>query len=603
HVAAPRGRGSGDVLRIPGSQPHHQGTYQCLATNPAGQHSKVFQLHVHTPPSILGAEELAEVVVLLNGSGQLPCEARGSPAPTIAWFRGRRPLPSGTRTTYVRGGRALRVSAAQEADAGLYVCRATNPAGTAHRTVRLEVYGKAPVPPTISSEGRVVEAAVGQPVELLCSASGNPLPTLSWRKDGLPLPEGAGVLLLAGGTLLRVQRASESSAGSYTCLASSPAGESAVRHTLLVQVPPNIEPSEASETVLECEATGTPAPMVTWLKDGQPVATGDGLLLSEQGWRLRIARAALVHAGRYVCLAANTAGQERRECSSLLSPQFLQNSSKDQDTPATSVLRARMEKLCTEPKPDFLPCTGNPQPEVTWLKDGHPLPGGATSISPDGSVLRIPQAAPSDAGRYSCVASNPVGEQTKHYLLNVSGTRSSPAQGGVGSCPLAPACTRSTRGTHDASPGLRGGHAQRGGRGTVDGTATTGLSPPCPHPVPQGAGCCSCRRCGRRTRAGTRARHPTRRAGTACTTSWRCWVSERGWEILGGLSRGDGHHQQHRPLRVPSQRAPGARGVLAPGRCPHRGQPTAPALGGGHSPAGRCPRAQGVAVPRGRGSI
>lgn len=90
---------------------------------------------------------------------------------------------------------------------------------------------------------------------------------------------------------------------------------------------------------------------------------------------------------------------------------------------APSRLRARMEKLCTEPKPDFLPCTGNPQPDVTWLKDGHPLPGGATSISPDGSVLRIPQAAPSDAGRYSCVASNPVGEQTKHYLLNVSGTR------------------------------------------------------------------------------------------------------------------------------------------------------------------------------------
>lgn len=39
------------VLRIPGSQPHHQGTYQCLATNPAGQHSKVFQLHVHSESS------------------------------------------------------------------------------------------------------------------------------------------------------------------------------------------------------------------------------------------------------------------------------------------------------------------------------------------------------------------------------------------------------------------------------------------------------------------------------------------------------------------------------------------------------------------------
>lgn len=76
---------------------------------------------------------------------------------------------------------------------------------------------------------------MGQPVELPCSASGNPLPTLSWQKDGQPLPQGAGVLLLAGGTLLRVQRVSESSGGSYTCLASSPTGESVVRHTLLVQ--------------------------------------------------------------------------------------------------------------------------------------------------------------------------------------------------------------------------------------------------------------------------------------------------------------------------------------------------------------------------------
>lgn len=79
------------------------------------------------------------------------------------------------------------------------------------------------------------------------------------------------------------------------------------------KAPRKVSVIEAGETVLECEATGRPAPTVMWLKDGQPVVLGDGLSLSEQGWRLRIAQAALVHAGRYVCLAANTAGQERRE--------------------------------------------------------------------------------------------------------------------------------------------------------------------------------------------------------------------------------------------------------------------------------------------------
>nr|XP_047909504.1 hemicentin-2 [Anser cygnoides] len=395
------------VLRIPGSQPHHQGTYQCLATNPAGQHSKVFQLHVHTPPSILGAEELAEVVVLLNGSGQLPCEARGSPAPNIAWFRGRRPLPSGTRTTYVRGGRALQVSAAQEADAGLYVCRATNPAGTAHRTVRLEVY----VPPTISSEGRVVEAAVGQPVELLCSASGNPLPTLSWQKDGLPLPEGAGVLLLAGGTLLRVQRASESSAGSYTCLASSPAGESAVRHTLLVQAPPQllIGDGESHMTAvandslrIRCRARGVPMPRIRWLKDGRPLGTEDSVVVSEDSGTLLISHVGLAHQGLYVCQGSSRAGAAQVQVWVLV-----------QARPSVSIAEGDAVTVALR-QPVTLRCqaTGTPPPWLVWRKDGVPLP--ATS-----SLFQIEKADLTDEGVYTCVAANPAGEDKQDVMLKV----------------------------------------------------------------------------------------------------------------------------------------------------------------------------------------
>lgn len=70
---------------------------------------------------------------------------------------------------------------------------------------------------------------------------------------------------------------------------------------------------EGGETVLECEAMGTAAPWVTWLKDGQPVAAGDGLLLTEQGRRLHIPRAQVAHAGHYTCLAADPEGQEQRE--------------------------------------------------------------------------------------------------------------------------------------------------------------------------------------------------------------------------------------------------------------------------------------------------
>ncbi|XP_068513036.1 hemicentin-2 isoform X2 [Anas acuta] len=395
------------VLRIPSSQPQHQGTYQCLATNPAGQHSKVFQLHVHTPPSILGAEELVEVVVLLNGSGQLPCEARGSPAPTISWFRGRRPLPSGTRTTYMRGGRALRVSGAQEADAGLYVCLATNPAGTAHRTVRLEVY----VPPTISSEGRVVEAAVGQPVELPCSASGNPLPTLSWQKDGQPLPQGAGVLLLAGGMLLRVQRVSESSGGSYTCLASSPAGESMVRHTLLVQAPPKllIGDGESHLTAvandslrIRCRASGVPMPRIRWLKDGLPLGAEDGVAVSEDSGTLLIARVGLAHQGLYICQGSSRAGGAQVQLWVLV-----------QARPSVSIAEGDAVTVALR-QPVTLRCqaTGTPPPRLSWRKDGVPLPA-------TGSIFQIEKADLTDEGVYTCVAANPAGEDEQDVMLKV----------------------------------------------------------------------------------------------------------------------------------------------------------------------------------------
>lgn len=70
---------------------------------------------------------------------------------------------------------------------------------------------------------------------------------------------------------------------------------------------------KAGETVLECKAMGTPLPTVTWVKDGQPVIGGDGILLAEQGRQLRIPKVEVAHAGRYTCLVANAVGQDRRE--------------------------------------------------------------------------------------------------------------------------------------------------------------------------------------------------------------------------------------------------------------------------------------------------
>ncbi|KAM9176553.1 hemicentin-2 [Mergus octosetaceus] len=490
----------------------HQGLYVCQGSSQAGGAQVQVWLSVQVPPNIEPSE--VDLAVLENSTASLECLATGVPAPDISWYKGNEQLVNTPGRILSRDGKRLEIPRAHLSDAGSYRCVASNAAGDTELGYSLRVT----VPPSFSSaEPTTMSVLEGQSVQLACECHGIPFPALSWQKDGEPLSAhpGSPKLVSAGGKMLYIEKVRLVDEGTYTCECSNTAGSSSKEHRLGVHVPPRIRGSskaprkvsviEASETVLECEATGRPAPTVTWLKDGQPVTPGDGLLLSEQGWRLRIAQAALVHAGRYVCLAANAAGQERREFDVAVHvpPKFLQGSGSTSNirvplhraltltceatgvplpmvswswngspvTPGehTKVLsggwmlrlprvraqdgghysclasnaagEARREfqvEVLVPPHiedvdeeeavtvPEGHPVTwsclaaGNPQPEVTWLKDGHPLPAGATSISPDGSVLRIPQAAPSDAGRYSCVASSPVGEQTKHYLLNVS---------------------------------------------------------------------------------------------------------------------------------------------------------------------------------------
>lgn len=64
---------------------------------------------------------------------------------------------------------------------------------------------------------------------------------------------------------------------------------------------------------------------------------------------------------------------------------------------------------------------GNPNPDVTWLKDGHPL-----KITPrhfeinNRQLLVIVQAHLNDAGTYTCEVSNALGVTRRSSLLHVS---------------------------------------------------------------------------------------------------------------------------------------------------------------------------------------
>ena len=64
--------------------------------------------------------------------------------------------------------------------------------------------------------------------------------------------------------------------------------------------------------------------------------------------------------------------------------------------------------------------TGSPAPVVTWLKDGEPL-GWQSNQVPGSPRLSLTAVGPADAGVYSCLAANEVGETSKAFHLLVMG--------------------------------------------------------------------------------------------------------------------------------------------------------------------------------------
>ncbi|XP_073909095.1 hemicentin-2 isoform X2 [Castor canadensis] len=416
----------GQVLRISSSHLGDEGQYQCVAFSPAGQQAKDFQLQVHygeteaqrgdrtypgsyTPPTIWGSNETSEVTVMEGHAARFLCEARGVPTPDIVWFKDRAPLPPSPEAVYTRGGRQLQLASVQGSDAGVYTCKASNPAGVTEKATRLEVY----VPPTIEgADGGpyVVQAVAGRPMALQCVARGRPPPTLSWHHEGLTVAESNGTWLEAGGSL-RLESPGEASRGLYGCVASSPAGEAVLWYSVDVQVPPQLLVAEGLGQVntivgqsldLPCQASGSPMPSIQWLQNGRPAEELAGVQVLSQGTALHIDRVDLDHAGLFACQATNEAGTAGAEVEVFV-----------HELPSVHIIGdENITALFLQPV--ALQCVGAgvPPPSLRWWKDG-------VALATLGGNLQIEKVDLRDEGVYTCAATNLAGESKRDVALKV----------------------------------------------------------------------------------------------------------------------------------------------------------------------------------------
>ncbi|KAG9483371.1 hypothetical protein GDO78_009341 [Eleutherodactylus coqui] len=409
----------GRVLTLSKAQVGDSGKYTCVALNAAGEQQKDFDLSVFVPPNIMGEEQ--NVSVLLNATLVLKCESKSVPPPMLTWYKDWRPLVTGPGVHIYDNGSVLQIENAQVKDSGRYSCEAVNIAGKSEKNFIVNIL----VPPKIkgSSEEGVVTVIEGTLISLVCDSSGIPTPALTWTKNGFPLnlEESGRIRYLSGGHQLQISAAVKTDEAAYTCTAVNSAGIVTKKYNVTVYVRPNIFENrkvpieivkvQGTNVTLECDSSGDPVPMLTWLRDGTPLSTGNVKFLNN-GRQLHLENIQLSHSGRYVCVAVNVAGQadKKYDLRVLVPPAF---SGRFQEHENVTIV---------EKNPMTLTCevSGIPPPKITWYKDDYPITSDQTpQVMSGGMILRFLHTAHSDAGRYRCVASNAAGEKSKNFQLNV----------------------------------------------------------------------------------------------------------------------------------------------------------------------------------------
>nr|XP_003819980.3 roundabout homolog 3 isoform X2 [Pan paniscus] len=209
-----------------------EGTYTCVAENSVGRAEASGSLSVHVPPQLVTQPK--DQMAAPGESVAFQCETKGNPPPAIFWqkegsqvllFPSQSLQPKGRFSVSPRG--QLNITAVQRGDAGYYVCQAVSVAGSILAKALLEIKGASldGLPPVILQGPANQTLVLGSSVWLPCRVTGNPQPSVRWKKDGQWLQgDDLQFKTMANGTLY-IANVQEMDMGFYSCVAKSSIGE------------------------------------------------------------------------------------------------------------------------------------------------------------------------------------------------------------------------------------------------------------------------------------------------------------------------------------------------------------------------------------------
>ncbi|XP_051253326.1 roundabout homolog 2 isoform X9 [Dicentrarchus labrax] len=224
------------VLRVKKASINDEGTFTCVAENRVGKLEASATLTVRARP--VAAPQFVirprDQIVAQGRTATFPCETKGNPQPAVFWQKEgsqnllfpNQPQQPNSRFSVSPSG-DLTISSVQRADAGYYICQALTVAGSILAKAQLEVTDVlTDRPPPIIRQGPSNQTLGVDSVALLkCQASGDPIPSISWLKDGLSLLGKDSRMSLQELGSLQIKNIKLSDSGVYTCVATSSSGE------------------------------------------------------------------------------------------------------------------------------------------------------------------------------------------------------------------------------------------------------------------------------------------------------------------------------------------------------------------------------------------
>uniref|UniRef100_A0A2K6KWU3 receptor protein-tyrosine kinase n=1 Tax=Rhinopithecus bieti TaxID=61621 RepID=A0A2K6KWU3_RHIBE len=213
-------RENGQLLTILSVEDSDDGIYCCTANNGVGGAvESCGALQVKMKPKI--TRPPINVKIIEGLKAVLPCTTMGNPKPSVSWIKGDSPLRENSRIAVLESG-SLRIHNVQKEDAGQYRCVAKNSLGTAYsKVVKLEVEVFARILRAPESHN----VTFGSFVTLHCTATGIPVPTITWIENGNAVSSGSIQESVKDRVIDSRLQLFITKPGLYTCIATNKHGE------------------------------------------------------------------------------------------------------------------------------------------------------------------------------------------------------------------------------------------------------------------------------------------------------------------------------------------------------------------------------------------